>query len=154
MMLPKRLAWLAITLSLSIPAAVAQDDADLAPDDAAGPSVLDPGGELTDAERDLRDAMDVADVSAPLAFGVVYSNGAKQSGTANWSSTYNSTYNRYEISISGTNYYYVDFATVITPAGDNRFCRSSSVSGKLLVYCYDANGAGQTARFGFITFRP
>lgn len=154
MTLPKRLAWLAIALSLSLPAALAQDDADLAPDDAAGPDVLDPGAELTDAERDLRAAMDLADVSAPLAFGVVFGNGAKQSGTANWSSTYNSTYNRYEITISGVNYYYTSFATVITPAGDNRFCRSSSVSGKLLVYCHDANGAVQTARFGFITFQP
>ena len=136
--------------------AVAQDDdAGAALDDAAVTVIaqLDTG-EATDAERDLQGGGDTADVSGPLAFGVVYFDGARQSGTANWTSSYNGAYKRYEISITGESYYYTKYATVITPAGDNRFCRSSSVGGMLLVYCYDANGAGQTSRFGFITFKP
>jgi peptidyl-Asp metalloendopeptidase len=93
-------------------------------------------------------------LGGPLAFGVVYSDGSKQSGTSNWSSTYNSTYQRYEITISGESYYYLSYATNITPAGDVRFCRSSSVDGKLLVYCYDANGQRAPSRFAFSTYKP
>ena len=124
-------------------------------DDAAGaPTSTLAVEELTDSERDFAPAADLADVSGPIAFGVVYFNGAKQSGTDNWTSSYNGTYTRYEIKISGENYYYTQYSTVITPAGDQRFCHSSSVGGKLLVYCYDSNGAPQTARFGFVTFKP
>lgn len=91
--------------------------------------------------------------TGPLAFGVVLSNGTKYSGTSNWTSSYNSTYKRYEIKISGHQYYYLKYATNVTPAGDIRFCRSSSVSGKLLVYCSDKNGNPASSRFGFTTFK-
>ena len=91
---------------------------------------------------------------SPLAYGTVLSSGAKYKGSANWSSTYNSTYKRYEISISSNSYYYLNYVTVVTPAGDNRFCRTSSVGGKLLVYCHDHAGNVQPARFGFLTFKP
>ena len=90
----------------------------------------------------------------PLAFGVVLSNGSKYSGTPNWSSTYNVTYKRYEIKIDGESYYYLNYATNVTPAGDIRYCRSTSVGGQLLVYCYDKNGNAATSRFGFVTFKP
>ena len=96
----------------------------------------------------------LADVTGPLAFGVISSNGAKQSGTPNWTSTYNNANQRYEISITGENYYYLSYATLITPAGDVRFCRSDSVGGKLLIYCYDKGGVAQPTRFGFTTFKP
>ena len=91
--------------------------------------------------------------AGPLAFGVVLSNGQKYSGTANWQSVYNSTYKRYEITIPGENYYYLRYTTNVTPAGDIGYCRSSSVGGKLLVYCYDKNGTSDTARFAFVTFK-
>lgn len=89
----------------------------------------------------------------PLAFGTVYFNGAKKSGTPNWTSSFNATYNRYEITIADQNYYYLKYATAVTPAGDTRFCKSSSVSGKLLIYCYDANGNPATSRFSFVTYK-
>jgi hypothetical protein len=135
---------------------LAQEDPALPLDDSTGEPTADTAdyGEVTDSDITPGSEVLSADVGAgPLAFGVVYSSGAKQSGTPNWSSTYNSTYGRYEITISGENYYYLDYATNITPAGDVRFCRSSSVSGKLLVYCYDGGGNAQLARFGFTTFK-
>ena len=92
--------------------------------------------------------------AGPLAFGVVLANGTKYSGTTNWTSTYNSTYQRYEITISGQSYYYLNYATNITPAGDVRFCRSSSVSGKLLVYCTEPGGNPAPSRFGFAAHKP
>jgi hypothetical protein len=113
-----------------------------------------PGGtDMTDSQLGTGPAS-VADVSsAPIAFGVVSNNGQKQSGTANWSSAFNATYKRYEITITGQNYYYLSFTTLVTPAGDNRFCRTDSVGGKLLVYCYDQSGSVQPARLAFTTFK-
>jgi hypothetical protein len=55
---------------------------------------------------------------------------------------------------SGQNDYYPSYATAITPAGDIRFCRSDSVGGKLLIYCYDKAGVAQPTQFGFTTFKP
>lgn len=90
---------------------------------------------------------------APLAFGTLWFDGSKQSGTPNWNASFNPTYSRYEITISGQNYYYLDYTTAVTPAGDTRFCKSSSLSGNLLVYCYDADGKPATARIGFVTYK-
>jgi len=134
--------------------AIGEDDADVPMDDSIEmATVAQAEGGRTDSDL-LPPGADVRDVSSGvLAFGVVYSNGDKRSGTPNWTSSYNSTYKRYEISISGESYYYLNYATVITPAGDIRFCRSSSVSGKLLVYCYDKNGNVAPARFGFAAFK-
>jgi peptidyl-Asp metalloendopeptidase len=90
----------------------------------------------------------------PLAFGTLLANGQKSSGTNNWTSTYNATYKRYEITIQGENYYYLNYATNVTPTGDVRFCRTDSVSGKLLVYCYDPAGAVAPSRFAFGAYKP
>ena len=90
---------------------------------------------------------------APLAFGVVYNDGRKMSGTPNWSSIYNDVYKRYEIKITGENYYYLRYATNVTPAGDLRFCKTDSVGGKLLVTCNDKNGNPAPSRFGFVTYQ-
>lgn len=134
--------------------ASAQDDADVPQDDSAGVGVTDTDADVIDSDADIGAEDALADTNTgPLAFGVVYSNGQRMSGTPNWTSTYNGTYKRYQISISGQSYYYLNYATVVTPAGDIRFCRSSSVGGKLLVYCYDKNGNVQPARFGFLTFK-
>lgn len=150
----------ALALILSLGAAHAQDDsASGALDDtssfenASGDAV-----EMDDADLDAAQGTDGEQAiflgKGPLAFGTVRSSGSKYKGSNNWSSTYNSTYKRYEITISGNNYYYLNYATVITPAGDTRFCRSSSVGGKLLVYCYNHAGTATSSRFGFVTFKP
>ncbi len=92
--------------------------------------------------------------TGPIAYGAILSDGTKFSGTSNWTSTFNATFNRYEITISGESYYYLSYATVVTPAGDVRFCRTDSVSGKLLINCYDHAGNPATSRIGFVTSRP
>jgi hypothetical protein len=92
--------------------------------------------------------------TGPIAYGAILADGTKFSGTANWSSTFNPTYNRYEITIAGESYYYLSYATVVTPAGDVRFCRTDSVSGRLLISCYDHAGNPATSRIGFVTSRP
>lgn len=125
-----------------------------------GPASRDDSAELASGGSDLTDSQlgagagPSADVSSgPIAFGVVLNNGQKQSGTANWSSAYNATLKRYEITISGQNYYYLSYTTLVTPPGDVRFCRTDSVGGKLLIYCYDQSGAVQPSRVAFTTFK-
>lgn len=92
--------------------------------------------------------------TGPIAYGVIWSDGTKYSGTPNWLSTYNATLKRYEIAIVGESYYYLSYATVVTPAGDSRVCRTSSVSGKLLIYCTDLAGTPQSSRLSFVTSKP
>ena len=91
--------------------------------------------------------------SQPVALGSVLSNGTKYAGSSNFTSVYNASLKRYEITISGEYYYYLNYATNITPAGDIRFCRTGSISGKMTVYCHDANGNPAQSRFQFVTFK-
>ncbi len=142
-------------LVFSVAPALAQDDSDYPQDDSIATATGDERMDaLTDSDIDANEGVLFAPAANnPIAYGVVYSNGSKKSGTANWTSAYNSTYKRYEINITGESYYYLRYATNVTPAGDIRFCRTSSVSGKLLVYCYDKNGGSATSRFGFATFK-
>jgi hypothetical protein len=151
----------ATALILSIGVAFAQDDdsASVLDDTADVGIVAGAELELDDADTDasqggLDGEQAIIFGKSPLAYGTVRSSGSKYRGSSNWSSSYNSTYKRYEISINGNSYYYLNYATVITPAGDARFCRSSSVGGKLLVYCYDHAGVTRPSRFGFLTFKP
>lgn len=152
-------ATLALLLGASL--AFAQDDGaslDDASDVGAAAAAAGETLELDDADRDSEGGVEGGQAiffgKSPLAYGTVLSNGSKYKGSTNWSSTYNGTYKRYEISINSNSYYYLNYATVVTPAGDNRYCRTSSVGGKLLVYCMDHQGNTQPARFGFLTFKP
>lgn len=155
----KQLTIAAFTLALGLAGASAQDDSIIAIDDTSDLNAT--GGaelQLDDADLDTANGLDGGQMltfgKGPLAYGTVNSNGAKVKGSTNWSSTYNSTYKRYEITITSNSYFYLNYATVITPAGDTRFCKSSSVGGKLLVYCYNHAGTVQPSRFGFLTFKP
>ena len=97
--------------------------------------------------------MDATTASGPLAFGTILANGAKASGTNNWSSAYNATYKRYEISVNAESYYYLKYSTAVTPAGDIRFCKTDSVGGKLLITCHGSNGNPTTSRFAFVIYK-
>jgi hypothetical protein len=94
----------------------------------------------------------------PLAFGVISGAGAKDSGSPNWTCTYNTGAKRYEVAISGENYFYRDYATVVTPSfgtGSRGYCTSGSVGEKLLVQCYDQNGDPVVpAAISFVTYKP
>jgi hypothetical protein len=64
----------------------------------------------------------------------------------------------YAITITGWNYFFTDFSTVVTPSFNSSFpapiCGTGSVSGELLVACYDTSGARvqPPAGFGFGVF--
>ncbi len=132
-----------------------QDDSSQVLDDAGGIAwMLATGHELTDSEEGAYAGALTAPTAIPLAYGVVYNDGSKQSGSTNWTSAYNATSHRYEITIGGENYHYSSYATIVTPAGDVRYCRTDSVSGKLLVYCVDKIGSPAPSRFSFAVYKP
>lgn len=88
----------------------------------------------------------------PIAHATILADGRKYSGTSNVTSSYNSALNRYEITIRGERYYYLSYATLVTPAGDAGSCRTGSIGGRLTVACVDPRGRAQPARFAFVTF--
>jgi hypothetical protein len=93
--------------------------------------------------------------NGPIAYGTLYPSGARGGGTANWTSTYNTTYQRYEITISGESYYFLSYATVVTPMGGSPpRCSSDSVGGRLLISCFDTAGNPTTSWISFVTSKP
>jgi hypothetical protein len=93
----------------------------------------------------------------PLAFGVISSSGKKESGTTNWTASFNAAAKQYDIAISGENYFYLSYATIATPSfatGAKGYCTTGSVNNKLVVKCYDCNGnAVAPVSFSFATFK-
>ena len=150
----------ALVLFMGLSPAHAQDDSSEGglDDSASSEAIAGVTLELDDAQLDTSergpDGGALVLGKGPLAFGTVRSNGAKYRGSNNWSSSYNGSNKRYEITINSNNYYYLNYATVVTPTGDSRFCKTSSVGGKLLVQCFDHAGNAKPSRFGFLTFKP
>ncbi|NUO02643.1 MAG: hypothetical protein HUU01_18710, partial [Saprospiraceae bacterium] len=69
----------------------------------------------------------------PIAYGTILANSAVQASTGNFICLWNNTYKRYEITIEGEDYYYLNYITCVTPAGDVARTKVGSVSGKLLI---------------------
>jgi hypothetical protein len=89
----------------------------------------------------------------PIAYGFINTNGTVASGTANISSVFNPAFSWYEITITGRNYFFSNFSTVVTPVFTSTvpapICGTSSVSGKLLVKCFNTAGAPVQPPNGF-----
>lgn len=89
----------------------------------------------------------------PLAYGFVYENGTKASGTANFTVNWNSNTNWYEIQLTGISYFYSNYSTVVTVTIPHlTFCHTDSVNGKLLVLCFNESGNPIQADFAFGVF--
>jgi hypothetical protein len=89
-----------------------------------------------------------------IAYGIITADGVIQSSSSNVSScVWNSSLKRYEIKITGENYYYLDYITLVTPF-KLVIVRSGSVGGMLLVDMTDINGNPVQSAFQFMTFEP
>lgn len=68
--------------------------------------------------------------------------------------SYNSGENRYEVTLTGINYDYRDYVTVVTPTGTTAyFVSTGSVSNMLLIYFNDKNGdPAQAISFHFVVY--
>lgn len=91
-----------------------------------------------------------------IAHGFINSNGTKASGTANVSSSYDTTNKRYVITISGFSYFWTSYVTIVTPAGTcPGIATTSSASNNLLVSFRNlSNNDNIQCNFQFVTFRP
>lgn len=88
----------------------------------------------------------------PIALGFINSIGTKASGSSNVSSSLSAT--TYTITISGFNYFYLDYVTNVTSTTTGVSCRTGSVSGNLLVTCFNSSGTATTTAFQFVTYKP
>lgn len=72
----------------------------------------------------------------PVAFGFISSNGSVLSGSGNFTCAWNTLNSRYEITITGENYYYSSYTTIVQVASSTQtiMTGTSSSSNKLLVY--------------------
>ena len=95
------------------------------------------------------------DLAAPIAYGYINTNGTIASGTPNFSCVWNSTSQRYEIEIDNESYFFSNYVTVATTVASNASIRTSSVSGRLLIYIESTiNQADLQAGFQFVTYKP
>ncbi|HNW91131.1 MAG TPA: hypothetical protein PKN48_15835 [Bacteroidales bacterium] len=108
------------------------------------------------AEKSRTVAASYANSPLPIAYGFVESAGTLAAGTSNISNiTWNASSSRYEITIAGESYFYNDYVTIVTVCGTGQITvETSSVSGKLLVYLYNAAGTKVQNMFQFVTYKP
>ena len=74
----------------------------------------------------------------PIAFGFIRSDGTIDSGTGNFTCSWNAGSSRYEITITGELYFWTDYTTVVTLASQSdthgAIAKVGSMSGRLLIY--------------------
>ena len=92
-------------------------------------------------------------IRRPIVYGYINSDGTVASGSGNFNSVFDSTNKWYAITITGRNYFFSNFSTVVTPSFNSSApapsCGTGSVSGKLLVACYNTGGARVQPPTGF-----
>ena len=124
-------------------------------------SAVEQGAADTDRAPALSVAPGVQATTAlrkPIAYGYINTDGTVASGSGNFTSAFDSTNKWYAITITGRNYFFSNFSTVVTPSFNSAtpasICGTGSVSGKLLVACYNKAGARvqPPAGFGFGVF--
>lgn len=96
----------------------------------------------------------------PVAYGSIRYDGVITNRSVNIEScVWNSTYDRYEITIKNGFYYSIDDVAMVTISGSASSCpagtvaRQSSVSGKLLVYIVQPDGTNRQCSFRFVAFQ-
>src|SRR3954454_4175807 len=94
-------------------------------------------------------------IRRPIAYGHINSDGTVASGSGNFTSVFDPVNHRYAIKITGVKYFFTNFSTIVTPdlvVDPAPTCGISSLSGKLLIACYDTAGARIQVSFGFGVF--
>ncbi len=95
------------------------------------------------------------DLATPIAYAFINNTGSVASGTPNVSSVWNNTLRRYEIEIENEDYFFNEYVTVVTSVSADISPRTSSSSGRLLVYLESTiNQNDLQASFQFVTYKP
>lgn len=90
----------------------------------------------------------------PIAYATIQQDGVKATGTANVTSAWDAGGLRYVISITGENYFWLDYTTLVSPMSNCAAVRSTvgSVSGKLLIEFQNSANSNIQCYFQFVTF--
>ena len=89
----------------------------------------------------------------PIAAGVINGDGSISAATGNVTSSWNSAWQCFEISIAGHYYEWPSYVTAVTPISGG-IANAWSNSGKLRVGIYDLNGSSIKLPFQFVIFKP
>jgi hypothetical protein len=93
--------------------------------------------------------------NTPIAYAHIKYDGTVRSGTSNVSCIWNTTDIRYEITITGEDYHFPSYVTVITPSASTAtIANVSSFDGKLIVFIFNLSGNKIQDDFQFITYKP
>lgn len=91
----------------------------------------------------------------PIAYGYINSNGTVANATPNVSVSWDTTYDRYLVTIAGEAYWFNDYVTVIQVGGTSpRVVTNGSTGGKMTVYITNLSGTKVQNIFQFVTFKP
>lgn len=90
----------------------------------------------------------------PIAFGTIRS-AVLYADSGNVAISWDATLVRYTISITGESYFINNYVTMVTPlGGTGTSCSTDSLSGNLLVTCFDNAGVKIQSSLGFVVFKP
>jgi len=90
----------------------------------------------------------------PIAFGAVRA-GVLYANSGNVSVVWNATSSRYEVTITGESYFINSYVTSVTPIASSAVsCATNSVSGLLIIFCYDSAGTSIQSDLGFVVYKP
>ncbi len=91
----------------------------------------------------------------PIAYGHVSASGNIDSGTPNFTASWDAAGSRYLITIDGESYNFIGYVTIVTPVASTTVMASTfSSSGKLVVDLRDRTGAAVQSNFAFVVFKP
>ena len=90
-----------------------------------------------------------------IAFGCINSDGIVLSGTGNFTCTLDTQNERYRITISGEDYFYADYSTLVSPTTVSQVTRylTDSADGNLLIKLFTTYGTGWQSIFHFAVFK-
>ena len=89
--------------------------------------------------------------TAPIAYGNIYSDATINSGSGNFTCSWNII--RYEIAIDGVAYNNVNYTTLVTPHGGVVIPGTGWASSKLYVYMYNTSGNPVQKGFSFAIYK-
>jgi len=123
-------------------------------------SKLDVDGTLTlsNSTSEINTSNTGAANMLPIGYGVIDASGNIGTSSGNISSSWNSSINAYEVTITGETYNSLNYITQVTPIGgisgavDEVF--TNDANGNLIIYLKNNAGGSASSSFSFVVFKP
>ena len=121
----------------------------------AGDLVLDPAGDVHVASDIKKEYSGNIHPAAPLAYGSISYLGTIESGTGNFTCTWDSPNNRYLIVIDGEGPYLTEnYAVSLTPTSAVIGYTGAWAGGEMVVHFRNLSGSLVQSDFQFIVYKP